>query len=284
MNSTPHPRFIKILTALFAATTLGLALFPEGLPFLGLSKLGIETHFYWQWLTYGLFEPAPRGIGFSLLLQLGFSLYLFWLFGSSLIEALGERRFIYLSIGCTLAGGLGAWGMLKALHLSYLFAGLTPLVYGLLFAWTRLNRQATILLFFAIPINASRALYILIGLALLTNLSDRDWPAAASLLSSLGCVYLLSKFFSPTLTPIPWLRRMEWTLVRWKNRIKNWWKKPAPSSTRQSKIYDIRSGKPILDDEQFMDAMLARISVYGENSLSPEDRKRLNEISKKKKN
>ena len=37
-----------------------------------------------------------------------------------------------------------------------------------------------------------------------------------------------------------------------------------------TKIFDFRSGQPVLDDDQFMDAMLARISLYGENSLTPE--------------
>jgi hypothetical protein len=57
------------------------------------------------------------------------------------------------------------------------------------------------------------------------------------------------------------------------------WKEKFHSTT---KIYDFRSGLPKLNDEQFMDAMLARISRYGKDSLSPEETERMKKISEKK--
>ncbi len=61
------------------------------------------------------------------------------------------------------------------------------------------------------------------------------------------------------------------------------WGKKRQLPYRHSKIYDIKSGEPLLDDDQFMDAMLDQISRYGEESLTPAEKKRMKEISEKKK-
>ena len=50
----------------------------------------------------------------------------------------------------------------------------------------------------------------------------------------------------------------------------------------ESKIVDIKTGKTVLDDEAFIDEMLAKISRYGEKSLSWQERDRMRQISEKK--
>lgn len=274
-------KIIKIILSTIGVLSLGLSLLPELAPFLALSKEGIRHYFYWQWLTYGLFEPSYRGISFSLFIHLGFSLYLLWIFGNSLIERLGIFRFLCLFLGSILTAGLSTWGLLETLHSPRPFAGLTPAVYTSLFAWTLLNARTNILLFFAIPFDARRAFYILTGITLFIDLSERNWPAIASLLTALAYTYLFIRISFPSMIHFPLLRKFEWTFIRWKNRLTNWGKKP-PNVYRPSKIYDIQSGKPILNDEEFMDAMLTRISLYGEDSISPIDRKRMRDISGRK--
>ena len=52
----------------------------------------------------------------------------------------------------------------------------------------------------------------------------------------------------------------------------------------KAKIYDFKTGQAILNDEEFMDAMLSKISMYGQSSLSfRREHFRLKRILKEKK-
>jgi hypothetical protein len=51
---------------------------------------------------------------------------------------------------------------------------------------------------------------------------------------------------------------------------------------KEGKIIDFQTGEPLQNDEQFVDAMLEKISKQGEASLSWKERQRLQEISKRK--
>lgn len=281
-SSSEALRPLKFLLGAVAFFTLGSAFFPKIAFILGLSQEGISRFFFWQWLTYSFFEPAPRGLDGSLLIQLGFTLYLTWIFGSSLIERLGVRRFFFLFFGCALFGGLGAWSVLKIFHLPTLFISPSPALYGCLFAWTLLNAGSTVLLFFTFPVNAAKALYILIGFALFFDALQGNWPALAALSASLAYAYFFTLLCNQIRSPLSFLRPFETALLKGYSKLKSWTQK-KPKIYRSSKIYDIHSGKPILDDEQFLDAMLTRISLYGEDCLSPQELKRMDEISKNRK-
>lgn len=281
-SSSASPLSLKFLLGGMAFLTLACAFFPPLSSFFGLSQEGIDHFFFWQWLTYSFFESSPRGFDGSLFIQLGFSLYMIWIFGTSLIERLGLGRFFFLFFGSALFGGLGAWAILKIFHLPFLFINPAPALYGCLFAWTLLNAGSTILLFFTIPFNAARALYVLIAIALLISLAQRDWAVLAAFLFSLFYAYLFTLLSNQIRSPFSFLHRFESTLLRVYSQLKSWTQK-KPKIYRSSKIYDIHSGKPILDDEQFLDTMLTQISLYGENRLSPEERKRMDEISKNRK-
>jgi hypothetical protein len=50
-----------------------------------------------------------------------------------------------------------------------------------------------------------------------------------------------------------------------------------------SKIFDFKTGKAILNDEAFMDACLKKISEYGREGLTFRERWRMRRISKRKK-
>ena len=281
LSPTPTPKWLNFFLALMTIATLASAFFPQFTPLFGLSEEGIDRFFYWQWLSYALFEPSSGGLSFSLIIQLGFSLYLLWIFGRSVIDRLGPARFISLFLGSAMIGGLAAWGLLKTFHTPLVFIDPRPALYGCMFAWTILNANATVLLFFAVPFNACRALYVFLGISLLIDLSHGNWPAGVALLAALAYAYLFTLISCQMLSPFSFMHPLEKIIIRASSRLKRW---PGKSEQvyHSSKIYDIRSGKPVLDDEQFMDAMLTRISLYGEESLSPEDRKRMEQISARK--
>ncbi len=81
-------------------------------------------------------------------------------------------------------------------------------------------------------------------------------------------------------SPFPALHSIDSALERIKEKASATFFRADSSS---EKIYDIRTGNPVDRDERFMDEMLDKISKYGERSLTWRERRRMEEISKKRK-
>jgi len=141
-----------------------------------------------------------------------------------------------------------------------------------------LNPEARLLLFFALPLKARHLLLGLIGFNILIDLSRSNWVPLFAYLASVLFGYLFTLAACRIRSPFPFLMKFENWVLRLLERLSH----PRPKGVRHTKIYDFKSGEPILSDDEFMDAMLAKISLYGEDSLNPEDRKRMQEISEKK--
>ena len=260
------PLSLKILLG----ATLLASLFSYYLaPFLILTP----SHPFWQLLTYPLIHPFPSG-----LLHLAFNLYLIWTFGASLIQRLHAPRFFALYFGSSLLGALFAFAAMTLFSSPIpLFGSSTP-IYALLISWTLLNPGARLLLFFSFPLKAANLLLILLSLSLLVDLSSAQWPPFFAAVGAILFSYLFTLLACRARSSFSFLSPLETTLLRTLEKMEHW-KRKGPV---QKKIYDIRSGEPVLNDEEFMDAMLARISLKGEGSLSPEERQRMQKISEKK--
>jgi membrane associated rhomboid family serine protease len=261
-------RVIKILIFTTLAASLAGGLFPEVYSTLALSWNGLEQFYFWQFLTYIFVERGP--LSFPFFLQIAFNMYLLWIFGSSLLERTHTRRFLTLYFGSSLLGGLS---VLIFPHTA-LSGSINPL-YALLAAWVVLNPSSRLLLFFAIPFKAEWLILGLVGASLLIDLSHAQWAMALSLAISTLYGYLFALITWREHSPFPFMRPFERKLLYFLDK-----KEPIH---RHSKIYDIKSGAPVLDDDQFMDAMLDRISRHGEDSLTPQEKKRMKEISERKK-
>jgi membrane associated rhomboid family serine protease len=262
-----HP--LKLLIFATLAISLLSANLPEVFNLLTLSRNGIEHFFLWQLITYIFLEKGPFSLSFFI--NLAFNMYLLWVFGSLLMERAEARLFFLLYFGAALVGGLFALADPHAL-----LASSTNGVYALLVAWMLLNQHAKLLFFFALPLKAKWLILGLVIVTLVLDLANHSWAAAISLAAA--CIY--SYFFTLTVWkqpgPFSFLRKFE------KRFFQFFEKKRVHESYKHSKIYDIKSGEPILDDDQFMDAMLDRISRHGEDSLTGAEKKRMKEISKRK--
>lgn len=255
------------------STTIGLSLLALFIPqlsgWLALSWTGIGRLYLWQLLTYILIEPGPAS--FNFFLQLGFNMYILWMFGSSLIERSRPALFFSLYFGAALIAALASLAFPHAI-----LAGSTNAVYAILVAWMMVNPGAQLLLFFSIPFKAHWLIVILIGISLFIDLAANNWPAFATLAVSIFFGYLFALIAWRQQSPFLFLHPFERKVLRMLEK-----KQVQPY--RHSKIYDIKSGEPLLDDEQFMDAMLDRISRHGEGSLTSAEKKRMQAISEKKK-
>lgn len=259
---------LKVLILLTICVSLLATLIPGFFSYLVLTWSGIKHLYLWQFITYVFVEPGP--ISFGYFLQLGFNMYVLWAFGSSLIDRSRPLLFFTLYLGAALTAGLASLIFPYAI-----LAGSTTAVYAVLVAWMMINPGSQLLLFFAIPFKAHWMIVGLIGLSLFLDISNADWVGAISLTASTLFGYLFALVVWRDYGPFPFLFPFEKRVLRLLEKKK----KPY----NHSKIYDIKSGEPVLSDDQFMDAMLDRISLYGEDHLTPEEKKRMQAISAKKK-
>ena len=272
------PLSLKILIFITICTSLAGAFLPALQSLFALSLKGIAQFSLWQLLTYAFLPPS--GISFGLFLHLAFNLYLLWTFGASLLLRSKTLSFFALYFGGALFGGLAALLPMALFHFPPQFAGSSPPLYAVLVAWMMLNPESELLLFFSLPVKAAWLILGLLGANLILDLTSGDWTNFLSYLASALFGYLFTLIVWRASGPFLFLRKFEKMVFRVLSRVKE--KKSSPPLYRHSKIYDIHSGEPLLNEDQFMDAMLDRISLYGEDSLSPEEKKRMQSISKKK--
>ena len=266
----PTPWSLKILLlAIF-----GISAFSYYLgPYLELSASGIRRLYLWQFGSYLFVHPFPAAI-----IHLAFNLFMIWTFGASLIERLHPRLFFTLFFGSSIAAGLLAWCAMIGFHLPSPLMGSSPALYAILTAWVILNPEARMLLFFALPFKARYLLLGLIGFNLLIDLSRSDWIPLTAYIGATLFGYFFTVISCRMRSPFPFLAGLENGILRILEKLTHWRTKPVS----HTKIYDFKSGEPVLKDDQFMDAMLARISLYGEETLTPEEKKRMQRISEKK--
>jgi membrane associated rhomboid family serine protease len=270
LGPSSTPLSLKIL---LLSTALLSLLSPWLIPYLALSLFGIEHWFLWQLITYPLIHPFPIG-----LFQLAIHLYLIWTFGASLLERIHTKAFFSLYFGSAIfCGGCALLGMYLTGTLAPLM-GSGPVLFSLLICWSLLNPEAQLLLFFALPLKARHLIIGWIAIALLMDLSNSHWVMLFTDIGSILFGYLFTLLVCRVRSPFTFLQPFERGMLRLLEKLSSLGRKEY----RPTKVYDIKSGSPILNDEQFMDAMLARISLYGEDSLTSEEKSRMHQISQKK--
>lgn len=293
MSHTPHYRFgpnrtqkaLKYLLLWTLGTSLFAALFNNFFPqvlgwsspydWLSLSRWGISHYFFWQFLTYIFVHPFAQGVSFSFLFSLAFNLYLIWIVGSALLEKRGIASFLSFYFLSGIFVGLILFGAQTLFGSQLPFSGNTAVLYSLLITWLILNPDAQILLLVGMPLRAKSLVLTILAANLLIDISTGDWQHAIAYLAGAIFGYLYPVAIWKIPSPFTSLRPLEKILVGKR--------KAAMPSNARAKIYDFKTGQAILNDEEFLDAMLSKISLYGKKSLTWRERWRLRRISRRKK-
>lgn len=259
---------LKFVIGTTVAISLLAVFMPQLYGWLVLSRSGIENFYFWQFLTYIFIEPGPLSLHFFL--ELGFNMYILWMFGTSLIELSHTCIFLTIYLGSAVIAGLTALAFPYAI-----MAGSSNAVYAVLVAWMMRSPGARLSLF-NFPVKGQWLIVGLIAWVFFISLSSSNWLACASLAVSVIFSYLFSIIIWRQQGPFPVLRPFERAILRlFEPKLKQ--------PYNPTKIYDIKSGGQVLNDEQFMDAMLDQISRLGESSLTPAEKVRMKRISEKKK-
>jgi membrane associated rhomboid family serine protease len=253
IRETPKPLKILLLTTVVCNLLSGL--FPVTQSLLSLSALGIKKLFLWQFITY-LFVQIGQ-ISFSLLVATAFNAYILWMFAISIIKSRGLKHFFILYFLSGLIAGLTAFGLLATTPPApFFFAGNLAALYGVLIAWVTLNPTARVVLFFTLRVNAKNLIFILLGINIAIDLSNGYWINTIAYAASALFGVLYCKIFC---------------------------RKRPPQTYARGKIFDFKTGKAILTDEDFLEEMLCKIAEKGKRSLTFSERFRLRRIIRKKK-
>jgi membrane associated rhomboid family serine protease len=277
LGPSKTPKCLKIILLLTAGFSIISALMiplhwsimPHFL--LNLSLDGIKTGFVWQFVSYLFMVPGYKITG-SFVIHLAFNIYLIWIVGTAIIERKGVKSFLTLFFSSGIFCAVVALFIMYFGYPGYILGGNSIILYTLLISWMMLYPNLKLLLFFAIPVMAKYLILVILGFNLLTDLSNGDLVSCGTYLAAALYSYFYCLIFWKTSSPFHKLSYFE-------HKVKGF---SIKRKKQRSKIFDFKTGREVKSDEEFVDAMLAKISKEGKDSLSEKEKKRLNKISKKK--
>lgn len=161
--------------------------------------------------------------------------------------------------------------------------GITPFLISLFTVWALMNSENNVLVMFVLPIKTKVLLALIAGGTFLMALSQGSLLFFVLYPGAVIWGYLYAIFFLELWSPFPYLNPLE----NWLHNLRGRWQKGKTvvedaSKKIKGKVIDLHTGKPHLDDEEFLNEMLDKIAKQGEDSLSWSELRRLNEISKNK--
>lgn len=285
MNIPPALRFLlmgiagmSVFSALFSIVMPRSLSFLHPLTWLSLNSIGVAKHFFWQIVTYPFVMPINN---LGSIINLLFSLYLLFSIGVSICATRGQKALMHLFFGGTIAGGIAATVAMHFFPGISVIAGPMAAMYAVLLAWTFLFPDAEIYIFMSIPMRASWMVVGFAGITMFADLSEQQYARFFANAGGLLFGYFYAVFAWNLHSPYRSLRNFERHLNTLKTSLF-----PGNVSvhdfSKGAKIYDIRTGKAVLDDEAFLDACLEKISRLGKGSLSFWERIRMNQIRKRR--
>lgn len=276
------PRLISWLIAVTCAITLTSALtnslFVELLGiqgpqfFLGLSATGMQYLYFWQPITYLFVQDTESGINLFFLFTLCFNMYLLWVLGTMVYERAGALHFtaIYFSGGVLTA--LSTLLFMNLWHQYAFLAGPSAALLTTFVIWTMYYPDNDLYFFFLIPLKPRQLLTIILTIILLSNLSSLDFISIHFFAAAVLTGYFYGLLFLQLRSPYLFTHSFDRKVIKFIDRMMG--------RKSSSKVVDISSASQ--DDDRFIDAMLTKISKYGEGSLTQSERRRMQKISEQK--
>jgi membrane associated rhomboid family serine protease len=235
------------------------------------------TEFWpWQLLTYMFLHG-----GFG---HLFFNMLALWMFGMELENLWGSRRFLIYYLTCGLGAGVANLIVPAMIGTGAPTVGASGAVFGVLVAFGMLFPDRPIYIYFLLPIKAKFFVAAYIALELFYGVYGMQSGVAhfAHLGgAAVGFVLTIMMQRGYTFSDL-------WDRIRGEPRQPYGWRRtgrPADDEILDAKFFDIKTGHP-LDrengiDQEVIDAILDKINTSGYQSLTEEEKRILNEASKK---
>lgn len=211
----------------------------------------------WRVFTY-MFVHDYSGI-----IHILFNMLMLWMFGVPVAREMGEGGFLRLYLFSGLFAGLCSLAFYGATGNPAIIVGASGAVYALLVAFARFFPEQQLLMFFLFPVPVKYAVLIMGGISLLLINSNDGVAHIAHLGGAAFAWFYLRWFWSPSRGGF---------LAQWRQRRnRNRWEKA------------MRDGETLRRAMEEIDPILRKISETGMDSLSRDERRRLNHVSDMKK-
>ncbi len=256
-------------------TLRGVPIFGILAEYLALWPLG--PNFYpWQLLTYMFMHGGFWHVFFNMLWL--------WMFGMELEHVWGSKKFLVYYLTCGLGAGVANLVVTTLLGQAAPTVGASGAIMGVLIAFGMLFPDRPIYLYVLLPIRAKYFVALVMGFDLfygVTGTTDGVAHFAHLGGAAVGFLFILSdRNLIPVRRWFSWMRprrRDEPTVLQWKY---------TGADVQDAKYRDIPSGNGKKDsegdvDQEVIDAILDKISKGGYQSLTEEEKRILNEASKK---
>ncbi len=209
----------------------------------------------WRLFTY-LFVHDLSPPFFHILINM----LLLWMFGTPLVETMGERKFYWFYVATGVFSGLCSLVFYSFTNNPTTVIGASGALFGLMFAFAKFFPTQQFLILFIFPVQARYAVLIFGGIELLSILSN-DRIAHITHLGGALFAWLYFKFEE----------RGAEALVRFQNRKEIKVQKAVKKSAEEM-------GQLMVD----IDPILKKISQSGMNSLSKDEKEKLEKASELK--
>ncbi|MBM2844785.1 MAG: hypothetical protein HW407_97 [Bacteroidetes bacterium] len=245
--------------------------------FLALWPIG--TNFFpWQVFTY-MFMHGGFG-------HLFFNMLALWMFGMELENTWGTKKFLIYYLVCGLGAAFANLFVAPLLGQVAPTVGASGAVFGVLIAFGMLFPDRPIYLYFLLPIRAKYFIAAYIGLELFYGVTgSTDGIAHFAHLggAAVGLVYMLVEMGH--LPGRGWWHRLQAGSGHSFSQNSRVYRPEEREVVHDAKFYDIRSGRSMDNEtevtQEVIDAILDKISKGGYQGLSAEEKRVLNEASKK---
>ncbi len=249
----------------------------------GLSLIGLKHFYLWQPLTYLFIYPSFQGIHPGYLINLAFSMFVFWRVGTAIYLTKGIKHFLFLFFGSGLFASAVAFIALFSSPGVHLYAGSTPAIFAMLMGLIILFPKMELMLFLTLPVKAKWLIVTILASTLLIDLSNGMYINFFVNLAAAMFGYFYGIIAWKAKSPFAILNTFEELLQRITGNVKKTTKSTIDQyANSSSRIYDFRTGERVIDDNTFIDACLSKISNEGRSSLTWREKFRLWRISKKK--
>lgn len=248
--------------------------------YFSLSLTGFRSLYLWQFITYPFaYSTQGSSIHILYLFSLFFILYFIWILGTGVYNHAGKKQFVRIYfISAILSGAVAVFFMwLRNIDMK-LSGPIAPLL-TLFTCWTFLYPDMETLLLFVIPVRIKWVFAGLMGVLALLTLGQLDLISLMYYITAVIIGYGCSTVVWGISSPFPFTQKMDQYFIALGEKIRT---VRGTSLQANSKILDISTGNSVADDDEFVDEMLQKISKKGQSSLSWAERKRLDQIAKKK--
>jgi membrane associated rhomboid family serine protease len=259
--------WVKRLLLANAVAFLVLLVFGGLVPYLVFSP-GLVIPRVWTLVTYMFVH-----IGIFHLL---FNMLVLFFFGPPLEERWGSREFLKFFF----LAGLG--GAILSMVFPYSIAGASAAVYGVMVAFAMYWPENPIYIWGIFPVKAKWLVGFLVGLSLLYAITGGQRGVAH--LAHLGGAIAAFVYLKSSWAPSPWGTRPEQRRSRvrsWTNTLSSLVKAPPKEAETSTAIATASRNRELHRSLDEVDRILDKISEDGISSLTEEERRRLEEASRK---